>query len=354
MNRFLGVGAVLVTGALFLMVIPFLYAAADSSPGLSVLVSLEGIDLGIDDPAIAGRKLDREQAANAYYLVGASAWHPGSSREAAIIAVMTALQESALRNLDHGDQPIGSGLLGETSRGLFQQMGNDYGYDVAMNPILATKAFLDRLTAIPGWQGMPPWEAAQKVQRSAHPDAYERHLAAATRIVDLLWNPVVEGGPGALQVTLTGSYALPIAAQWFADNPVWLTQPHHDYPASDLPVPVGTPVYAITGGLVIAAPTGGDCGNGVVVQGDDGVVYTYCHGTSPLVPQGVKVPAGQPVMLSGYSGHVVPAGPAGAHVHIQIKLGADGPLVCPQPALAGWLQGVPIDPRSLPRSGCTS
>ena len=41
-----------------------------------------------------------------------------------------------------------------------------------MNPAIAAGKFYDALQQVPGWQGMPVTVAAQRVQRSAFPDAY--------------------------------------------------------------------------------------------------------------------------------------------------------------------------------------
>jgi murein DD-endopeptidase MepM/ murein hydrolase activator NlpD len=68
----------------------------------------------------------------------------------------------------------------------------------------------------------------------------------------------------------------------------------------------------------------------------------------------VHVSVGELIMTVGWTGHVEPPSPAGAHLHFQMQLGPGGPLVCPQPALAGWANGVAIDPFALPRTGCTS
>jgi hypothetical protein len=52
-----------------------------------------------------------------------------------------------------------------------------------MTPDYAAGKFYERLLAVPGWQTLPLTEAAQRVQRSAYPDAYERHEVRATAIV---------------------------------------------------------------------------------------------------------------------------------------------------------------------------
>jgi len=89
-----------------------------------------------------------------------------------VIAIAAALQESGLRNLDHGDRD---------SLGLFQQRPSQ-GWGTAaqiMNPGYAATAFYRRLLGIPGWQELSVNDAAQTVQRSATPTTYGRHEPAA-------------------------------------------------------------------------------------------------------------------------------------------------------------------------------
>lgn len=97
------------------------------------------------------------------------------SGHAQVIAIATAMQESSLRNLDHGDSD---------SLGLFQQRPS-MGWGSAeqiKDPVLASKAFYGiaehtsnpGLTSVAGYETMPVAEAAQKVQRSAYPDAYAK------------------------------------------------------------------------------------------------------------------------------------------------------------------------------------
>ncbi len=147
---------------------------------------------------------------------------------------------------------------------------------------------------------------------------------------------------------VTGGYALPLEVRWYREHPDWFTKAHHDFPAADIPVPQGTTVYAVTAGTVISAPVGGDCGEGVIIDGDDHQRYTYCHGTHPTVPTGAHVAAGDPVMISGTTGHST-----GPHLHFQIN-GPAGQLLCPQLALVAWATGRTVDIATLPTSGCTN
>ena len=76
-----------------------------------------------------------------------------------------------------------------------------------------------------------------------------------------------------------------------------------EWPA-DIPVPQGTPVYAVTAGTIIAiTPISSDCGNGIVLAGRDGYQYVYCHGSQLFVTTGQQVSVGQTIMLSGTTGN---------------------------------------------------
>jgi hypothetical protein len=104
------------------------------------------------------------QARNAS-LIAALAIKRGLPAHAATVGIATALQESKLYNLRGGDRD---------SLGLFQQRPSQ-GWGTraqVLDPVYATNAFYDALAKVSGWQTMPVTEAAQRVQRSAFPDAY--------------------------------------------------------------------------------------------------------------------------------------------------------------------------------------
>ena len=115
--------------------------------------------------------LEPNQAANAA-LIAAVASSMGLSPRAVTIGLATAMQESKLRNIDYGDRD---------SLGLFQQRPSQgWGTpDQVQDPIYAAKRFFQALAELPDFEAMSITEAAQAVQRSAYPEAYAQHEAAA-------------------------------------------------------------------------------------------------------------------------------------------------------------------------------
>ena len=105
---------------------------------------------------------------------------------AASIALATAMQESKLRNLEHGDRD---------SLGLFQQRPSQgWGtQEQILNPVYAINAFYDALDQVDGYQTMAITEAAQAVQRSAYPDAYAEHEADARALASALTGETTGG-----------------------------------------------------------------------------------------------------------------------------------------------------------------
>jgi hypothetical protein len=99
--------------------------------------------------------------------------------QAIVVALATALQESELVNLAGGDRD---------SVGLFQQRPSQ-GWGSATNisdPRYASNAFYNSLVRIRGWQDMRVTEAAQAVQRSAFPEAYDKWVDEATVLTQAL------------------------------------------------------------------------------------------------------------------------------------------------------------------------
>jgi hypothetical protein len=108
-----------------------------------------------------------EQMANVATIAGISVKRHLPAR-AATIALATARQESKFTNLDYGDRD---------SLGLFQQRPSQgWGTpDQVRDPVYATNAFYDVLVKIEGYRSMEITDVAQRVQRSAFPEAYADH-----------------------------------------------------------------------------------------------------------------------------------------------------------------------------------
>ncbi len=114
-----------------------------------------------------------DQLANAAAIVQAGR-ELGAPVRAQVIAVATAMQESTLRNLPHGDRD---------SVGLFQQRTSWGSMAVRMDPKASARLFYTRLLALPAWAALPLTVAAQRVQVSAFPDAYGKWEARANQVV---------------------------------------------------------------------------------------------------------------------------------------------------------------------------
>ncbi|MFK4109260.1 heavy metal transporter [Streptomyces sp. NPDC002176] len=108
-----------------------------------------------------------EQAVNAATIAAVGTGR-GMPERAVTIALATALQESGLRNIEHGDRD---------SLGLFQQRPSQgWGTErQIMDPAYSAGIFYAHLARVPDYSALPLTVAAQKVQRSGFPEAYAKH-----------------------------------------------------------------------------------------------------------------------------------------------------------------------------------
>ncbi|KRB74956.1 hypothetical protein ASE01_16400 [Nocardioides sp. Root190] len=142
--------------------------------GIAVLKVTDDIINGPDgdcEVTVSGHEVtvSGEQAENAS-LISAIAVRRRLPARAVSIALATAYQESKLENIDYGDRD---------SLGLFQQRPSQgWGTpEQILDPVYSTNAFYDALEKVDGYEGMEITVAAQRVQRSAFPDAYADHEA---------------------------------------------------------------------------------------------------------------------------------------------------------------------------------
>ncbi|MGC4995418.1 heavy metal transporter [Streptomyces sp. DT195] len=119
-----------------------------------------------------------EQAVNAATIAAVGTGR-GMPERAVAIALATALQESGLRNITHGDRD---------SLGLFQQRPSQgWGTErQIMDPAYSAGIFYAHLARVPEYTDLPLTVAAQKVQRSGFPEAYAKHEPDATLLASAL------------------------------------------------------------------------------------------------------------------------------------------------------------------------
>jgi murein DD-endopeptidase MepM/ murein hydrolase activator NlpD len=285
---------------------------------------------------------DAAQRSNAVRIVQVGA-ALGIPRRGWVIAVATAIQESRLYNV---------GFLGAAndhdSLGLFQQRPSQgWGTPAQVSdPTYAATAFYRALLRVPDWQSLPLTVAAQRVQRSAYPDAYARHEPTATALVDQAAAQL--GLPDACSTGWVSP--LPAGSYQLASGygPRWGSF-HYGV---DLSAPTGTPIHAAAAGSVVGAdctspfcdrpgtvaddgtPTTPGCGWRVQIQHPGGIATTYCHAFALTVHTGQSVVAGQTIGYVGSTGNST-----GAHLHFQVHQGpppiSNATTIDPLPFLRG-------------------
>lgn len=201
-------------------------ATIGATSSASVVASSE---LCITHGALAG--LNPIAAANARTVAAVAEQRLGTA--GAVIAVMVGYTESGLRVLGNPTVPGGTTNSRGTgtnldSLGIFQQRSSWGTVAQRMDPVASTRLFATRLAALRGWQSMPPWVAAQDVQRSAYdgkPSAannyrsviggnYKTNLKLAQRVVRQIDNDSAHARCGALSGGMpanpqAGSHGLP-------------------------------------------------------------------------------------------------------------------------------------------------
>ena len=138
-------------------------------------------------PSLTKLTAEMRQNAQVIYRVGKNL---GISDYGIVIALATAMQESSLKNIDYGDRD---------SVGLFQQRTSQGWGTIAeiMDPVYSARAFFGGPTGpnagkirglldIKNWSTMTLSKAAQAVQISAFPDAYQKWELSAWSWLDLI------------------------------------------------------------------------------------------------------------------------------------------------------------------------
>ncbi|MFF7473864.1 heavy metal transporter [Streptomyces sp. NPDC008092] len=119
-----------------------------------------------------------EQAVNAATIAAVGTGR-GMPERAVAIALATAIQESGLLNIKHGDRD---------SLGLFQQRPSQgWGTEKQiLDPAYAAGMFYAHLAKVRDYETLPLTVAAQRVQRSGYPEAYAKHETDATLLAAAL------------------------------------------------------------------------------------------------------------------------------------------------------------------------
>lgn len=265
-----------------------------------------------------------------------------------VIAVATAMQESRLRNLANPTVPGSEQLPNEgvgsdhDSVGLFQQRAGWGSVQERMTPEYAARKFYEKLVEVPGWQQLPLTRAAQAVQVSAFPDAYAKHEALASKIVNSL------AGGAARTVPVDGGHACDAAEDgriaasgWTAPIPGdvgsgFRTQERPAHHGVDIAAPKGFPLHAAASGRVLVArcdpdragelscdvdgwPGKGGCGWFVDIAHAGKIITRYCHlAEKPRVSAGDSVRAGEEIGVIGSSGNS-----SGPHLHFEVHTDGD-------------------------------
>jgi hypothetical protein len=140
-------------------------------------------------------RLSASQAASAA-TISAVGIRRGVPKQAIVVALATAYQESDLENLTGGDRD---------SIGLFQQRPSQgWGTpEQIADPRYAAGRFYSALLKVKGWQEMRVTDAAQAVQRSAYPELYEQHAGKA----DIVATALTGDAAGSVGCTVDGDPA---------------------------------------------------------------------------------------------------------------------------------------------------
>jgi cell wall-associated NlpC family hydrolase len=264
--------------------------------------------------------LSASQASNAEIVV-ASAESFGAGDRGAQIALMTAYTESSLENI--GSEPDNDGSLG-----LFQQRAAaGWGTPAEeQDPTEATSLFIGRLLAVPDWQSIAPWVAAQDVQRSAFDGGsnYEANWTLAgtflTVITALTDTQVCGGVNGAEPAGPASSYGLPLG----------YAIPTNATPAETLAI-----TYAISklGDAYVwgaAGPNSFDC-SGLTMMAWAQAGVPLDHFTGDQINEGFPVDGyaaispGDLVLIPGSDGTLANPGHVGIYIGYGLVLSATDP-----------------------------
>lgn len=108
--------------------------------------------------------------------------------------------------------------------------------------------------------------------------------------------------------------------------PCKITQGQHWFNAVDFGNgKCGDPVFAAAGGEIQKVSYGANSGNYINILHSNGAVTYYGHLSTSAVKAGDKVSQGQIIGYIGHTGNTIPTGPAGCHLHFDVRF-AENPF----------------------------
>lgn len=294
----------------------------------------------VPDTTVSG--YGHEQLVNAAYIVQAGKDLDLGVRDQTI-GVMTAMGESSLRVIDHGD------ATGPDSRGLFQQRDNGAwgSYEDRMDPYISATNFFKAMMKIDSRDSLEPTAVAYRTQGNADPYYYTKFWDSAVAVVEALSgvDTGLNAGNGD-QVCSNGSTTPGEvnADGWARPDSGAMTSPYgwRIHPITgverfhygvDLSAGCGAPIWAANDGVVI--DRGFDSGgNGYLTIDHGGGVqtkYLHMYDSGMFVNVGDEVKGGQQIAEEGSSGQST-----GCHLHFEVLV--NGENVDP----AAFMSGVGI------------
>lgn len=297
------------------------------------------------NPGVAAPGAVRDEQITNARIIDATAAELGLSGQASRVAIITALGESSLINIDYDDDATNPDGSTADGGGLFQQQPSQgWGtWEQVMDPAYATTSFLigakhDRkggLVALEGWESLEPTVAIHRVQINDNEQHYARYYTQADEIIAAAGidvnraatdaaggNTAPVGGSGCSAATPAGEAAYPLNTPYNKTSgfgprnvghidgaPSWHAA--EDY--QNWPDPCGHPVYAMLPGTVTLSDR-----LFLSITSPDGYVISYLHmyKSQRSVDVGSTVTAGQQIGLVGNEG---PS--SGCHVDVRVNVG---------------------------------
>lgn len=294
--------------------------------------ALDATDVNIRLGEDQRQGLTQEQLNNASAIISTGR-RMGATQRDIITALMTAMQESSLRNIGYGDDIYGvrnpDGTL-TSSLGLFQQQKWWGTRAERLDPNKSAELFYRALFQVPNREDMPLTLAAQAVQRSAYPNAYAKWESLAR----VLYGGAQFSNAGIVNFGATNQkrieelqkkmteikdrqngYFMPatgLITSLFGPRVLSIGSSFHN--GMDIANRVGTPIYAAMSGVASNRWSSGG-GNVLGINTGDGTEHLYLHLLRSLVDDGETVKRGQKIAIMGNTGSMT----TGPHLHFEVR-----------------------------------